>query len=315
MVLAEPVLVLDSIARRFGDLRVLSAATLHAPAGSITALLGRNGSGKSTLLRIAAGLLAPDHGIIRFRGRTHTRTRLADLARHGLYYLPAHRPGLAETCTLGAHVDAVERRDGSGDCDRTGEVLRLLEVSHLLDRRPHTFSGGERRRAEIAMALLRRPACLLADEPFLGVTPRDIQVLSGAFRHLAQTGCAVVVTGHELAFLFEAADRVTWIVAGTTYLLGTPDEAQRSWRFRQEYLGPGAPVGADKRLFGAYPVHVSGRAPSSLGDAPHRRRRRRRRCGADSLRRTRLAIAVASCWSLHPRSRESSCLLPAGARG
>lgn len=230
----EPLLLLDSIAKRFGDARVLSAATLRAPEGSVTALLGRNGAGKSTLLKIAAGLLAPDHGIIRFAGHTYTRTCHAVLARRGLFFLPVDRSALAQTCTLRQHYDALERRYGPGGRD---EVLRLLQIRNVLDHFPHQVSGGERRRAEIALALLRRPRCLIADEPFLGITPRDISVVTDALRHLTSTGCAVVITGHEMSFLFDAVDQVTWVVAGTTYALGSPEEARQNWRFRREYLG------------------------------------------------------------------------------
>jgi lipopolysaccharide export system ATP-binding protein len=111
-------------------------------------------------------------------------------------------------------------------------------VTHLLDRRPPTLSGGERRRAELAAALVRRPTCLVADEPFRGIAPLDAELLTAAYRALAVDGCAVVVTGHEAPTLFDAADRVVWCTDGTTYELGSPEAARRSERFCSEYLGP-----------------------------------------------------------------------------
>jgi ABC-type branched-subunit amino acid transport system ATPase component len=113
-----------------------------------------------------------------------------------------------------------------------------LGLSDLLDRSPHTFSGGEMRRAEIAVALARRPRCLVADEPLHGVGPKDAEIVSKALRDLADAGCAVIVTGHEVATLLDLADDVTWLTTGgSTHGLGTPAEARAHHQFRREYLG------------------------------------------------------------------------------
>ncbi len=230
----DPILTADCIGKRFGDLAVLSAATLHAERGVVTALIGRNGSGKSTLLRIMAGLMAPDHGIIRFRGRVYTRTRLCRLAVQGLFLLPVDRSTTIRGLTLRQHLGALRLRFALPPADA---ALEELKITHLLDRKVGTFSGGERRRAELALAMVRAPDCLLADEPFLGITPADTEVFVAAFRALARRGTAVVVTGHEVPFILSVADRVTWIHSGTTHPLGTPEAARRDWLFRRDYLG------------------------------------------------------------------------------
>jgi ABC-type multidrug transport system ATPase subunit len=224
------------VGKRFGERKVLSAATLHARPGVVTALAGRNGAGKSTLLRIMAGVMAPDHGVLRFRGRPYERTRLHRLAREGLFYLPVDRSTLTRTLTLREHLGAVRRRFGVEDAPCPAEALG---IAHLLDRRPRGYSGGEHRRAELALALLRGPACLIADEPFLGLTPADMESVVGALRALAGAGAAVVLTGHEIPWLMAAADDVVWMTSGTTLPLGPPDAARRNETFRREYLGPG----------------------------------------------------------------------------
>lgn len=230
------VLAADSVGKAFGARRVLSAATVAAEAGCVTALLGRNGSGKSTLLGIMAGLVAPDHGTVRFRGRVCERTRLPWLAREGVFFLPVDRSALSRTLTLRQHLDALRRRFGTGDAQA---VLQELDVVHLLDRSRESFSGGELRRAELALALAREPVCLLADEPFLGISPADAERFAAAFRALAARGAAVVLTGHEVPPVFAAADRVVWLTEGTTRLLGSPREAERDHAFRRGYLGVG----------------------------------------------------------------------------
>jgi ABC-type multidrug transport system ATPase subunit len=215
---------------------VLSAASLRAYPGEVSALLGRNGAGKSTLLRIASGHLQPDSGIVHFAGTAHLAASHARLARAGLFLVPV-RGLLSRVLTVGRQLELVQRQFKTGAVDAVVQTLRLGE---FLGRAAPDLSGGEARRAEIGLAMLRRPRCLLADEPFLGVGPKDVDVLAGAFRSMADAGCAVVVTGHEVRSLFAVASRVTWCTDGTTYELGAPALANTHERFRREYLGPQA---------------------------------------------------------------------------
>ena len=227
-----PVLLAECIAKRFGGRAVLTAATLRVEAGCVTALVGRNGIGKSTLLKIVAGWMRPDQGTLQFRGRGHLHPRLHHLAEQGLFYLP-DRELLSPDFSVREHLDSVTRRWGRGD---TAEVARLTGLEAYLDRRPSTLSTGERRRAELAIALLRSPICLLADEPYRGLAPKDMETLSAILRRLAEMGCGIVVTGHEVPALWGVADRVVWCTDGTTYDLGSPAAAAEDWRFRQGYL-------------------------------------------------------------------------------
>jgi ABC-type multidrug transport system ATPase subunit len=230
------VLRADSIHVRFGERRVLSSATLRAEERNITVLLGRNGQGKSTLLRVAAGLLQPDGGTVQFRGETYLRPRLATLAQHGLFLL-ADRDLLSPTLTLRRQLEWFAVRY---DRPYVEQAAELVGLRHVLDQRMSRCSGGEIRRAEIATAWLRRPVCLLADEPYRGVAPKDAEMLSDVFRAMVADGCAVVLTGHEVATVMDVATRVVWCTHGTTYELGTPAEASTHEQFRQEYLGPQA---------------------------------------------------------------------------
>lgn len=220
----------------FGNERVLTSAGLRVEEGEVTALLGRNGAGKTTLLRVAGGRLRPDHGAVLFRGEASPSPRLAGMARRGLFFLP-ERGLLSAPVPLVAQLRAVAKRWSGRDPGEAAERFRLEE---LLDRRPRELSGGERRRAELATAWIRRPACLLADEPFLGIAPRDRALVSETLRGLAADGCGVVVTGHERQDLLEAADRVLWLRAGTTRELGTPAEAARHPEFVRGWLGGAA---------------------------------------------------------------------------
>jgi lipopolysaccharide export system ATP-binding protein len=229
----KPVLAAESLSKSFGHLRVLSAARLSVAAGGITLLAGRNGSGKSTLMRICAGRLAPDQGTVRLGEMIWTRAWLHTLARLGVFYLP-DRDILSPAQTVRFHLEALQQRFGATSSIR--EIAGLLELTHCLERKPHEVSGGERRRAEIATALVRAPHCLIADEPLRGIDPTDRGVILGALRQLANSGSAVLISGHEMTDLLDVADDVTWVTSGTTYELGSGSAAMAHERFRREYL-------------------------------------------------------------------------------
>ncbi len=218
----------------------MSSASLRAVPGELRVLLGRNGIGKSTLLKIAAGFIAPDSGSVHFAGRAYLHVRLRELAAEGLFYLPDHDL-LSGAFTIRKQLEMIRRQfDGRS----IAEAAEMMGISDQLDKRPFDLSGGERRRAEVAAVFVRRPLCLLADEPYRGVAPKDAELLTKAFASLAADGVAVVVTGHEVPTLLDAADHVTWCTSGTTYELGSPQIAISNEAFRREYLGLQAPAAA-----------------------------------------------------------------------
>ena len=223
----------DSIGKRFGDRKILNAATVRGIAGTLTYLVGLNGCGKSTLLRIAVGLLSADTGTVMFRGHVTYRPRWHRWARQGLFFLP-DRELLAPDRSPRQHLTCAARQFGHSTGDEAVEALHLAE---LLDRPTRVLSTGERRRAEVAVAVARRPVCLLADEPFRNIDPEDRRLIGAALRRLAARGCAVIVTGHEVEDLLPTVDAVTWCTDGTTYELGTPARALEHEQFVKRYVG------------------------------------------------------------------------------
>jgi lipopolysaccharide export system ATP-binding protein len=226
--------VADCVGKRFGTRWVLRSASLRATSGELRALLGRNGAGKSTLLRIAAGIIRSDGGTIRVFGNHVERARLTTLARRGLFFLPDHDL-LSNTFTIREHYEFVR---GSNDSGAISRVAERMGIASLIDQRPVELSSGERRRAEVGLAMMRQPLCLLADEPLRNVSPIDAEALLQAFVALAREGCAVVITGHEVPALLATVDHITWCTAGTTYEMGPPFMARTDERFLRYYLGP-----------------------------------------------------------------------------
>ena len=233
-----PILAVESICKSFGKRVILSSAGVWAIPGKITVILGRNGCGKTTLMRIACGLLKPDYGVVVYRGERLTNPKLWQLARRGLFFLP-ERNLLHGGLTCGDHLDAVAYHH---EVTGYGDVVEKLRVGDLLSRKPRQLSGGEVRRVELAVTLARQPLCLIADEPFLGIAPRDAELLQLVFRELAASGVAVILTGHEVRSLLELADDVIWLTAGTTHALGGPDQAKQHHQFGKEYLDRAFPT-------------------------------------------------------------------------
>lgn len=228
------VLHVDSIAKRFGQRRVLTAATLSVEPGRITVLFGRNGCGKTTLIRIVTGFLAPDSGNVRFLGRSSGRPRLQAMAAKGLFYIP-DRDLLVRGRAVADHFELLARRFGNR---RIRDAIERTGIGDLLERSRERLSGGETRRAELALAIAREPVCLIADEPFHGVAPIDAEIVASTLREMAAHGCALLITGHEVETLLGTGDTVVWMTSGTTHPLGAPQDARRHDQFRREYLGP-----------------------------------------------------------------------------
>lgn len=223
----------DCVAKSFAARRILTSASLRAVGGQIRVLLGRNGAGKSTLLKIAAGWIQPDSGSVRLDGMAYADARLPMLASRGLFYLPDHDL-FSSAFTVRRQLEMFREQFGGGEPDAAAADAG---ITGRLDVKPQGLSGGELRRAELAAILVRQPRCVLADEPYRGIAPRDAEDMTRVFRGLAAQGTAIVVTGHEVPTLLDAADHVTWCTAGTTYEIGTPAAARRHEGLRKEYLG------------------------------------------------------------------------------
>jgi ABC-type multidrug transport system ATPase subunit len=228
------VLEADGLGKSFGGNVVLKGAGFAAKRGTITALMGRNGAGKSTMLRIAIGRVRADFGRVLFNGDFLDPPRLASMATAGLFF-SAQDSALTDLFTVEQHLSAVAQV-----YHRKAEVSRVIErldLGAFLDRGPRSVSGGERQRASLAMAIVRGPTCLLMDEPFVGVAPRDRSFIVDGLSALKHQGCAVVVSGHDVEDVFSVSDEIVWVAAGTTHAIGSPNEARRHHQFRREYLG------------------------------------------------------------------------------
>lgn len=202
-----------------GRRAILRQAYVDAEAGAVTALVGLSGAGKTTLLRVLVGWLRPDGGHVRWAGVQIARSRLPQLARRGLAFLPDH-PWLSGRLTVGEHLTMAARVGGT---DPTGPA-RETGIDWL-DRRPDTLSTGERRLTELAVAIAIGANVLVLDEPFRDLDPAHRERLAGQLRRLVAEGRAVLFADHDVTSVFACADRLFGIEAGVTRLV--PDFRER----------------------------------------------------------------------------------------
>ena len=218
---------LDQLSKRYGALQALDGVSLNVPAGCLYGLLGPNGAGKTTCLRILCTLLAPDAGSVQIAGID----ALADprAAREQLGYVAQEvaidkilsgRELLQLQASL-YHLDSATSRR------RIDELTELLGMGEWLDRRCGTYSGGMRRRLDLASGLLHSPAVLVLDEPTVGLDIESRAAIWQVLRELRQQGTSVLLSSHYLEEVEALADRMAIIDAGRVIAEGTPDELKQ----------------------------------------------------------------------------------------
>jgi ABC-type Fe3+/spermidine/putrescine transport system ATPase subunit len=223
---AEPVLEVTDLVVEYDRTTALRRVTLSVAPGEVLALLGPSGSGKSTLLHAVAGFLVPQAGSVRLAGRT--------VVGDGRPVPPERRDlGVVfQNYALWPHLSAVDtvaypaRRRGTGRDQARAEalqLLRLLRIDHLADRRPAELSGGEQQRVGLARALARRPSLYLFDEPTAHL---DTHVRAVFLQELVarqrDSGAAAVYATHDAEEALGLADRVALLRDGTLLQVGTP---------------------------------------------------------------------------------------------
>lgn len=199
----------------------LADVSLAVHSGEIVGLVGRNGAGKSTLIRTAAGLLAPSAGTVRVVGRDPAR-ETAEIMRHAGFLLsePALFAYLSAAETLAVVADQ-HGLGGDGAARRVAELLALVELEEVRDRRVGGYSTGMAKRLALACALLPAPSLLVLDEPFESLDPLVVRRLTRALGARRDDGVGVLLSSHLLATVAELCDRVVLIDRGRVLAEGT----------------------------------------------------------------------------------------------
>ncbi|HVZ74652.1 MAG TPA: ABC transporter ATP-binding protein [Polyangia bacterium] len=221
---AAPRLRVRELSRRFGERVVLAGVSFDVAPGEAFGLLGPNGAGKTTTFRVLAGLIPADGGTVALDGQATAPTDRGYRARLGVVF---QEPSLdlklsgRENLRLGAALYGLPRAVAAARID---EALALMDLGARADEPTAKYSGGMRRRVEIARVLLHDPALLLLDEPGRGVDPEALRRIWDELGTLRATrGTSVVVTTHQPEEA-ERCDRIALLDGGRVTAVGTPDE-------------------------------------------------------------------------------------------
>jgi lipopolysaccharide export system ATP-binding protein len=237
----EPDLSATGLVKIYGDRTVVNGMDFACSCGEIVGLLGPNGAGKTTTFYMVVGLVRPDGGKVVFRGEDVTDMPVYMRARRGIGYL-AQEPSVFRKLSVRDNVMAILETLPITRKKREEKVEELLEPFDLLKvaRQPaYTLSGGERRKLEIARALVRNPAILMLDEPFAGVDPLSVSEIQDIVRKLAKRGLGIIITDHNVRETLSVVDRAYMVYDGRLLKEGTAAELVRDGEVRARYLGDG----------------------------------------------------------------------------
>ena len=213
---------IEDLHKRFGDVVAVDGISFEAPDGQVTGLLGPNGAGKTTTLRMLYGLMRPDCGRIEVDGAEVSADPQAAQAKMGI--LPDSR-GLYPRLTPREHLRYFGQLHGCADLDaRIDELVQLLDMGAIADRRSEGFSQGERVKTALGRALVHDPANVILDEPTNGLDVMATRAMRGLIRRMREEGKCVLFSSHIMQEVSALCDRIIIISTGRIVAAGTPDE-------------------------------------------------------------------------------------------
>lgn len=234
-----PLLQAQHLVKSFADRVVVQDVSFHVDPAEIVGLLGRNGAGKTTSFRMVMGMIDMDGGRVVFDGRDISSLPMYQRARLGMGYL-SQEPSVFQRLTVRQNLLAILETRPMSRVSRRQKADLLLGQFHLTHKArdaARTCSGGERRKLEIARALVTEPKILLLDEPFSGVDPLAIEDLQREIRRLKDMGIAILITDHNVQQTLRVCDRAYIINEGHVLREGTPREIINDELVRKHYLG------------------------------------------------------------------------------
>jgi lipopolysaccharide export system ATP-binding protein len=232
-------IVTEGLVKTYGHRSVVDGIDLKMSGGEVVGLLGPNGAGKTTTFYMVVGLVPATKGRVLLNGDEITHLKMHQRARRGIGYLP-QEPSVFRKLTCEENIMAileainVPRRERKG---RLSEHIEELGLGHVAKQKAYTLSGGERRRLEIARALVTRPHFLLMDEPFAAIDPISVADVQRIILQLKKRGIGIVVTDHNVRETLRIVDRGYLIHKGRVLAEGSGDFLIRDENARKFYLG------------------------------------------------------------------------------
>ncbi len=227
------------LVKRYNGAEAVRDVSLYVDPGEVVGLLGPNGAGKTTTFYMVVGLIRADQGEVYLGEKSITEEPMVRRARQGVSYLP-QEASVFQKLTVEQNLSAVLENlplSAVEKSERRESLLQDFGIAHLRTQKAYTLSGGERRRVEIARALVIAPAFILLDEPFAGIDPIAVSDIEGMIQELKKRGIGVLITDHNAREMLKIADRLYIMIKGQIQASGAPDEVIRDPVVRHHYLG------------------------------------------------------------------------------
>lgn len=231
----------EGLCKTYGRRQVVRGVNLSLDSGQVIGLLGPNGAGKTTTFYMVVGLTRPDGGQVWLDGTEITDLPMHQRARRGISYLPQEASvfrKLSVRDNLLAILETVED-DRELQQHRAQELLEEFGITHVAETKGYALSGGERRRVEIARALIIKPAFILLDEPFAGIDPIAVADIQQLIIGLKKRNIGVLISDHNVRETLGVCDAAYIVNAGEVLEYGTPEQIAESKKAREIYLGEG----------------------------------------------------------------------------
>jgi len=227
------------LAKSFRKKRVVHEVSLDVFSGECVGLLGPNGAGKTTCFYMVCGLINGDAGVVSLDGEDITQLPMHRRARRGIGYLPQEASIFRKLTVRENLLGIFETLDMPSAVvgEKLEELLVELGIEGVQHQKAFTLSGGQRRRTEIARALVTEPSFLLLDEPFAGVDPIAVEDIQSIIADLKKRGIGILITDHNVRDTLSICDRAYLMNAGEILVQGTADEIVAHPDARRLYLG------------------------------------------------------------------------------
>ena len=234
-------LIAEDLHKAFDDREVVRGISLKVTQGEIVGLLGPNGAGQTTTFYMLLGIIQPTAGKVFLDGDDIGRWPLHQRALVGLSYLP-QESSVFRKLTVRDNLKLILEHTDLSKEEQKAKLLSLMEefgISHLEKSKAMHLSGGERRRLEIARALIREPKFVLLDEPFAGIDPLAVDDIKQLVLALRNRGIGIIISDHNVRETLSICDNAYIVFEGQIILHGTPQEVVSDPRARRVYLGEG----------------------------------------------------------------------------
>ena len=233
------VLRAEKLVKLYGKHRVVDELSLDVRQGEIVGLLGPNGAGKTTTFHMIVGLIRQDGGSVYLDKTQFQGMPMFKRAKLGIGYL-SQEPSVFRKLTVEQNLRAIlefTHLDKKRQEERLEKLLSELKIEHLRKQKAYTLSGGERRRVEIARALVTDPKFLLLDEPFAGIDPIVVGDLQNVVRELVKKGLGILITDHNVVEVLRIVDRAYIVYEGKILISGNAKKLASDPKARKIYLG------------------------------------------------------------------------------